>query len=151
MSRSGARNRYRLGTVHALAAALATLPGTAAALRLDYSVDLGVERNDNVAMTPIDPVEEDILRAGLDFALTHDTAVIQASLAGRAEYRDYLGDAYDDTLDGTAQGRLNWFALEGFWSDAGTFQSLYRANRYWAEKKLGKANADRVAAGLLVV
>ena len=111
MSRSGARNRYRLGTVHALAAALATLPGTAAALRLDYSVDLGVERNDNVAMTPIDPVEEDILRAGLDFALTHDTAVIQASLAGRAEYRDYLGDAYDDTLDGTAQGRLNWFAL----------------------------------------
>lgn len=49
------------------------------------------------------------------------------------------------------EGRLNWFALEGFWSDAGTFQSLYRANRYWAEKELGKANADRVAAGLLVV
>lgn len=45
--------------------------------------------------------------------------------------------------------RLQWTELEGFWSDAGTVQSLYRTNRYWAEKKLGKANADRVAAGLL--
>lgn len=46
-------------------------------------------------------------------------------------------------------GRLRWAELEGFWSDAGTFQSLYRTTRYWAEKKLGKATADRVAAGLL--
>ena len=46
-------------------------------------------------------------------------------------------------------GRLRWAELEGFWSDAGTFQSLYRTTRYWAEKKLGKAAADRVAAGLL--
>lgn len=48
-------------------------------------------------------------------------------------------------------GRLQWVELDGFWSDAGTFQSLYRTTRYWAEKKLGKANADRVAAGLLEV
>lgn len=47
--------------------------------------------------------------------------------------------------------RLRWVELEGFWSDAGTFQSLYRTNRYWAEKKLGKEAADRVAAGLLEV
>ncbi len=47
--------------------------------------------------------------------------------------------------------RLRWMELDGFWSDAGTFQSLYRTTRYWAEKKLGKANADRVAAGLLEV
>jgi glucose-1-phosphate thymidylyltransferase len=49
------------------------------------------------------------------------------------------------------QGRLSWVELEGFWSDAGTFESLYRTNRYWAEKKLGKANAERVAAGLAVL
>jgi len=47
--------------------------------------------------------------------------------------------------------RLRWVELDGFWSDAGTFQSLYRTTRYWAEKKLGKANADRVAAGLLEI
>ena len=45
-------------------------------------------------------------------------------------------------------GQLHWHALDGFWSDAGTFESLYRTTRYWAEKKLGKHTADRVAAGI---
>ncbi len=48
-------------------------------------------------------------------------------------------------------GNLDWVELDGFWSDAGTFESLYRTYRYWAEKKLGKVNADRVAAGLLAI
>ncbi len=30
--------------------------------------------------------------------------------------------------------RMRWSELEEFWSDAGTFQSLYLANRYWAQK-----------------
>jgi glucose-1-phosphate thymidylyltransferase len=29
---------------------------------------------------------------------------------------------------------LHWAELKGFWSDAGTFKSLYRSNRYWAQK-----------------
>ena len=33
-------------------------------------------------------------------------------------------------------GELSWVELEGFWSDAGTFESLYRTNRFWAEKAL---------------
>lgn len=37
------------------------------------------------------------------------------------------------------QGKLNWFELEGFWSDAGTFESLFRTNQYWAKKKMSKA------------
>ena len=35
-------------------------------------------------------------------------------------------------------GELSWVELEGFWSDAGTFESLYRTNRFWAEKALGE-------------
>lgn len=31
-------------------------------------------------------------------------------------------------------GKMKWAKLEGFWSDAGTFASLYRSNRYWAQK-----------------
>lgn len=31
-------------------------------------------------------------------------------------------------------GKLKWVELKGFWSDAGTFDSLYVANKYWAEK-----------------
>ena len=34
-------------------------------------------------------------------------------------------------------GALSWTELQGFWSDAGTFESLYRTNRFWAEKALG--------------
>lgn len=31
-------------------------------------------------------------------------------------------------------GKLGWAKLNGYWSDAGTFRSLYNASRYWAEK-----------------
>lgn len=34
-------------------------------------------------------------------------------------------------------GQLQWKELTGYWSDAGTFYSLFRSNRYWAKKKLG--------------
>ena len=34
------------------------------------------------------------------------------------------------------EDRLRWVELDGFWSDAGTFESLYRTNSYWAEKKM---------------
>jgi glucose-1-phosphate thymidylyltransferase len=33
-------------------------------------------------------------------------------------------------------GDLDWMELEGFWSDAGTFESLYRTNKFWAERSL---------------
>ena len=32
------------------------------------------------------------------------------------------------------QNKMKWAELQGFWSDAGTFESLYRSNSYWAEK-----------------
>jgi len=32
------------------------------------------------------------------------------------------------------KGKLNWFELKGFWSDAGTFESLFLSNAYWARK-----------------
>lgn len=33
--------------------------------------------------------------------------------------------------------QMSWAMLEGFWSDAGTFESLYRTNAFWTRKKLG--------------
>jgi len=33
------------------------------------------------------------------------------------------------------EGKLKWTELEGFWSDAGTFDSLLEVNKFWAEKK----------------
>jgi hypothetical protein len=40
------------------------------------------------------------------------------------------------------EGTLRWEPLEGFWSDAGTFESLYNATRYWAEKALRAETAQ---------
>ena len=31
------------------------------------------------------------------------------------------------------KGQLNWQELKGFWSDAGTFESLFISNSYWAK------------------
>jgi glucose-1-phosphate thymidylyltransferase len=32
-------------------------------------------------------------------------------------------------------GKMHWGELKGFWSDAGTFESLFKASQYWASKK----------------
>jgi len=39
-------------------------------------------------------------------------------------------------------GLLRWRELRGFWSDAGTFESLFRTNAYWAQKESGRACED---------
>ncbi|NLG50989.1 MAG: NTP transferase domain-containing protein [Chloroflexi bacterium] len=40
------------------------------------------------------------------------------------------------------EGKLTWAELNGFWSDAGTFESLYRSNAYWAQKVTGRPCED---------
>jgi glucose-1-phosphate thymidylyltransferase len=35
-------------------------------------------------------------------------------------------------------GELRWVELDGFWSDAGTFESLFRSSAYWARKARGE-------------
>jgi len=32
-------------------------------------------------------------------------------------------------------GKMCWEELKGFWSDAGTFESLFKAGKYWASRK----------------
>lgn len=33
------------------------------------------------------------------------------------------------------EGKLSWAQLQGFWSDAGTFKTLFLANQHWAGKR----------------
>ena len=52
-------------TTTVIAAAIAAAsPGSADAVRIDYSLDAGYERDDNVALSSTDPIEQDILRLG---------------------------------------------------------------------------------------
>jgi len=39
-------------------------------------------------------------------------------------------------------GNLHWAELEGFWSDAGTFESLFRSGYYWALKAGWRENSE---------
>lgn len=67
---------------------------------------------------------------------------LQPSKRGELEVTD-INNAY------IREGTLRWTELNGFWSDAGTFHSLYRSNRYWAHKKL-KGKYTAVVNGLAI-
>jgi glucose-1-phosphate thymidylyltransferase len=60
---------------------------------------------------------------------------LEPSARGELEITD-VNNAY------IAQGRLHWAELKGFWSDAGTFESLFRSNVFWAQKKTGRVAED---------
>ena len=90
---------------------LALSPAPAHAVRVDYALDFGVERNDNLLLTPDNEIRTTVLRPGLGFAITHDTSTWQAEIAGRGEYLDYGDDRFDSTFEGVLNGRLNWMAI----------------------------------------
>jgi hypothetical protein len=95
----------------AIAAALAAaVPGTADAVRIDYSIDAGYERDDNVTLSATDPVEQDIMRLGIGFEVQQNTSTVQARIAGRLDHRRYE-DIYSDATDRMLEGRLNWMIV----------------------------------------
>ncbi len=60
---------------------------------------------------------------------------IVPSARGELEITD-VNNAY------IAIDQLHWAELKGFWTDAGTFESLFRANAFWAQKTSGQAAED---------
>lgn len=55
---------------------------------------------------------------------------IKPSARGELEITD-VNNAYID------RQQLRWSHLDGFWSDAGTFASLFRSNAFWARRTTG--------------
>lgn len=53
---------------------------------------------------------------------------LKPSARGELEVTDF-NNSY------VADGQLKWSELKGFWSDAGTFDSLFRSNEFWARQK----------------
>ena len=97
------------------------------------------------AFDPGDParivaIEEKPAQPKSNFAVTglyiYDAQVFEfirtivPSARGELEITD-VNNAY------IAQNQLRWSRLDGFWSDAGTFESLFRTNVYWAQKTTG--------------
>lgn len=103
------RGRVRAATLAVSIAPL--LAGTAEAARLDFTVDLGVEHNDNLNFSAIDPREDTIYRPGFGFVFSEDAEKLRANVAGRAEYRHYADGTYDSGVDGEVTGRIDWLAI----------------------------------------
>ena len=101
----------RTGTTLVAAGLLMAAPEAAWAVRIDYELDVGIEHNDNVTLAATDPIDVNIGRAGVGFGIYQDSSALQASVLGRVEYRTYQDDVYDDSVDGTLSGRLNWVIL----------------------------------------
>jgi hypothetical protein len=97
----------------ALASLLACvlLPGTAAALRIDYAADVAIERNDNVRLTDTDPISATVLRPGLGFTATHAGAALALDLTGRVEQSRYDDARFRDHVDATLDARATWTAI----------------------------------------
>lgn len=82
----------------------------AAAVRIDYAIDAGVEHNSNVGMDEVDEQSQNISQAGLGFTITEDTSAIRLLATGRADYLHYP-DVYSDRLDAMLRGRFDWIAI----------------------------------------
>jgi len=92
----------------ALAAAIAAaLPGAAHAVRVDYAIDAGVEHDDNVTLTDIDPITQDVGRIGLGFTAEEASSAVRAGVVGRIDHRRYE-DIFDNVTDSMLQGRVDW-------------------------------------------
>lgn len=92
---------------------LAAASSNAGAAQIDYTIDAGIQQDDNVALSADDPIEQRFLRGGISFGVQQDSSKLQLSLDGRAEYRNYRDDVFSDTVDGVLTGRLNWVAIPG--------------------------------------
>lgn len=92
------------------AAIASVLAFDAHAVRIDYTLDAGIERDDNVTLSQTNPVEQDIYRAGVGFALEQNSSAVQARISGRLDHRRYE-DIYADATDRMLDGRLNWMVI----------------------------------------
>ena len=134
--------------VSLLAAALGVhIAAPAQAARIDYTIDAGVEHDDNVRLAPDDPDAQRILRAGLGVLVTQDGSAVQAAVAGRADYRDFQG-GIDDGVEGMLSAYLNWVVLQDRLSF--TVQDeleLQAIDRYAADAPDNRQQVNVVSAG----
>jgi glucose-1-phosphate thymidylyltransferase len=85
---------------------------------------------DEILEKPVSP-PSDLAVTGLylyDNTVFDKIRTLKPSTRGELEVTD-LNNAY------IKEGKLVWAPLNGFWSDCGTFDSLYRAGSFWAQKK----------------
>jgi hypothetical protein len=97
---------------------LGAMWSSAQSARIEYTVGVGVNHNDNINLSEDDPVGDTILQPSLAFTLAQDGSAVQAAADGIFQYRDFLQGHFGDDFRGQLNGRLNWSVLPG-WLDFG--------------------------------
>ena len=108
----GSRVRVTMRIPALAAALLAAVSANTDAARVDYSIDAGVEHDDNVLLEAVNPSSALVWHTGLGFLATETNSTIQASANGRVDYRGFPDGDYDNTVEGVLDGRLNWVMLQ---------------------------------------
>jgi hypothetical protein len=103
----------KLTRVFGLALTAASVPGTALAGQLNYTLYGGIEHSDNIAQTAQDPLSEDVLIPGISFSYLQQGAALQANIAGSLEYRNYLSQQFSDQTQLQLAGNANWTIVPG--------------------------------------
>lgn len=93
------------------AGVLLALSHQAAAVQLDYTLELGLEHSDNINLSEVDPVSETTLIPRIAFTLVEDGSTVQANVAGSLEYLYYLGNAYGNETRVQMDAGVNWVLL----------------------------------------
>ena len=99
-----------LGNAIALALTAAST-GTASAGQLDYTLYSGLMHSDNVSLSDTNPVSQNVLIPGVNFAYTQTGSSVQANAAGTLEYRDYLGNAFSNQTLAQLSSQVNWTVM----------------------------------------
>ena len=82
--------------------------GTAYAFQLDYTLSGALSHSDNLSESATNPISESTLIPRIDFNLKEEGAEVQARAAGEIEYRDYLGNKFDNEVRGQLSTVVNW-------------------------------------------
>ena len=85
-----------------------TASSAALAARLDYTAEIGYLHSDNINLSAVDPVAENLLIPQLAFRFSEDGSIVRAQVNGLVEYRDYLGGAFGNEFRGTLDGVVDW-------------------------------------------
>lgn len=101
----------RIVRVMAPAFLIVTISSAALAARLDYTAEIGYLHSDNINLSGIDPVTENLLIPQIGFRFTEDGSNVRAQIGGFVEYRDYLGGAFGNEFRGNMNGALDWILI----------------------------------------
>lgn len=95
----------------AMALALGVGSGLAWGGTLDYTLYAGVQHSNNITLSTQNPISQNELIPGLNFAYLQQGSTLQANITGALEYHDYPGSRFDSQTQTQLAGRANWTVL----------------------------------------